>query len=90
MVQLTLDLDAPSKPIEPVDPHLEAEELPRLTRQCLKILERLQQGPATNTELIAIAQRFGARLHDLKKAGYKIATERSDVEAGIFVYRLES
>lgn len=87
MNQLEFNLE-PS-PIVVVDPNVEAEAKPRLTRQAWAVLQRLQQGPATNVELIAIAQRFGARIHDLRKAGYEIERTSVDVAAGVYGYELK-
>lgn len=88
--QLALDLDKPEPAvIHPVDPNVESEPA-RLSRQSSAILERLRRGPATNTELIVMAQRFGARLHDLRKAGYQISTNLIDTENGIYLYTLEA
>ena len=88
MTQGTL-FEAQIKPrIEPVDPHLTDEEKPRLTRQCIGVLERLRCGPATNKELVQIATRFGARLLDLRRAGYDIQITARNRETGLTVYAL--
>jgi hypothetical protein len=58
----------------------------RLSRQCLALLARLRQGPATNVELSAVAMRFGARLEELRRAGFCIEAKRGD--GGVFTYRL--
>ena len=60
--------------------------MPRLSAHHLLILERLARGPATNLELGMICQRFGARLHELKRAGHPWVKRM--VEAGIYQYRL--
>lgn len=46
------------------------EDRPRLSAQHLAIADALRDGPKTNRELSMIALRFGARLHELKKAGF--------------------
>ena len=74
--------------IEPVDTHLTPEEKPRLTKQCIKILERLRRGEATNKELVEIATRFGARVLDLRRAGYDIRITERNRETGITWYAL--
>jgi len=52
------------------------------------ILGRLQQGQATNVELLAVGgMRFGARLHELRKAGHQLQTDENK-RTGIAVYRL--
>ena len=43
--------------------------------QTAKILKRLKQGEATNTELNRIAFRYSARIHDLRKEGHTIVAE---------------
>ena len=60
----------------------------RLSKQQQAILARLRVGPATNLELIQIAQRFSARIHELRTAGYRIERTRDDEEAGIYLYAL--
>lgn len=82
--QLELNFDE----VRPVDPHLTEAEKPRLTRQALQVRDRLAQGPATNKELIQIAQRFGARIHDLRKHGYEIDVVSRCHETGLFVYEM--
>ena len=61
---------------------------PRLGRQQRAILERLRRGPATNTELSQIAQRFSARIGELRDAGYDIRRTHDDHERGVYVYEL--
>jgi hypothetical protein len=67
-----------------------AEQLPRLNRQHARILERLQAGPATNYELAAIALRYSARIHELRKHGHAIATGPVDRDTGVAIYTLEA
>ena len=61
---------------------------PRLGRQQWAILERLRRGPATNTELSQIAQRFSARIGELRDAGYNIQRTYDDDRRGVYVYEL--
>lgn len=68
------------------DPSLPEGEKPRLSPQHLTIAARLREGPATNLELGAICQRFGARLWELKRAGF--LWSRSTVKAGVYRYEL--
>ena len=76
--------------IPPQDPRVRGTvEEPRLSRQSLAVLERLRQGPAENTELVLIAQRFGARVHDLRGAGFPVVILSRDRETGVTVYALE-
>jgi hypothetical protein len=72
--------------IYPVDPNSHPDDEERLSRQALAILERLRIGPATNMELATITHRFGARLHDLRHAGFDYESARG--AGGIFTYRL--
>ena len=61
---------------------------PRLGRQQWAILERLRRGPTTNTELSQIAQRFSARIGELRDAGYNIQRTYDDDRRGVYVYEL--
>ena len=74
--------------IPPRDSHLAECEKPRLGRQAKRILDRLREAPASNSDLAVITPRYGGRLWDLRKAGCVIATEAVDRANGIFVYRL--
>ncbi len=65
---------------------IDEADVPRLSAHHRLILERLAQGPATNLELGAICQRFGARLHELKRAGHPWL--KRPVKAGVYEYRL--
>ena len=62
-------------------------DLPRISEQARKILERLKDGPATNIELQEIALRYSARLHELKKCG---ALKFEKVNTGGGVWRYEA
>lgn len=84
-----IDSTAKSRPvIEPRDPGVTDEEKPRLRGQCLAILERLRQGPATNRELAAISLKYTGRISDLRRAGYAIPAPEEDRVSGHAVYRL--
>jgi hypothetical protein len=76
---------ADAKPIR-LNPTVPGHEAPRLSAQHHAILDRLREGPATNLELGMICQRFGARLNELKRAGYPWRKEC--VKAGIYRYTL--
>lgn len=69
--------------VTPPAPRAEGE---RRKFQAAKILERLERGPALNTELILIGDRFGARIHDLRDAGHEIQT--AYVSPGVYRYSL--
>ena len=62
---------------------------PRLNRQCLKILARLREGPATNRELAEIALNYRARTSDLRNAGYTIDCERKPGGKSIYTLKGE-
>lgn len=70
------------------DVRVTREERPRLARQALLILGRLQQGPATNGELSQIALRYSARVFELKAAGHDIRITKRDHVTGLTVYAL--
>lgn len=85
--QLNL-LDYKPETIQPVDPNVQPKDKPRLGKSSLRILARLKEGPATNAELMQIGgMRFGARLHDLKKAGHKFKS--ANLDGGLWIYELE-
>jgi hypothetical protein len=82
-----LDLFAARPPIR-VDHRISQAERPRLSRQSMAILERLERGPATNAELAEISIKYGARLSDCRKAGYVITLVEYDRKTGRGVYQL--
>lgn len=61
-------------------------EAHRLASAKDRILSRLRKGTVTNVELNAIAFRFGARILELRHAGYDIETER--VDSSLYLYTL--
>jgi len=63
-------------------------DAPRLSRQCVAILERLRQGKASNHELARIALKYTGRLSDLRKCGYVIECFDQDHGSGVAWYRL--
>jgi hypothetical protein len=79
------DEHADAKPIR-LNPTVPEHEAPRLSLQHRTILDRLREGPATNLELGMICQRFGARLQELKVAGYRWRKEC--IKAGLYRYTL--
>ena len=66
-----------------------ATERARLSRQCQTILERLERGPVTNTELVTIACQYNARILELRRAGYAILKTSQNHETGVSTYALE-
>ena len=84
----TAGASAPAIP--PQDPRVRGTvEEPRLSRQSQAILDRLRERPASNADLMLIAQRFGARVHDLRAAGFDIQITDRDRETGLVWYALE-
>lgn len=61
-------------------------EARRLDTSKARILARLREGPALNTELNTIAFRFGGRIHELRREGYDIRTET--LHGGLVRYTL--
>ena len=61
---------------------------PRLGKQHRKLVAMLSQRPWSNDQLTSIVGlRFGARLHELKKAGCLIS--KSQEKAGLVTYTLD-
>ena len=75
--------------VEIADPTVPETAKPRLGRQQAAILAALKQGPKTNIELVPIALRYSARIHELRKAGYRIDREDVDDENGVYRYVLK-
>lgn len=58
--------------------------------QTTKILKMFKErGRLTNTELNRVCYRYSARIHDLRKDGYVIASQRLHGGLWEFVYRGE-
>lgn len=65
-----------------------SEETKRRESNALRILAFLQShGSATNLELNAICFRYGARLFELRQAGWRIETVK--LEGGLFRFILK-
>jgi hypothetical protein len=58
--------------LRPTDPNVRPHDVPRLSRQCRLILERLRQGRASNVELAGIALKYTGRISDLRQHGYNV------------------
>jgi len=75
------------EPIPVVDPNALKSDHKRLGGKTQAVLERLQRGPAYGHDLIAVGgTRYGARVNDLRKAGYKI--DAKFVKDGVWQYSL--
>lgn len=73
------------------DPNVHAEERARLSQQSRQILAAFlaaADGKVGSEKLTEIAQRFGARIHDLRQAGYVIDIVERDRKSGLTVYQL--
>lgn len=72
----------------PVDFNSTVAEIdkPRLSAQHQAIAARLRQGAATNLDLTEIALRYGARLHELKRAGF--LWKKTSQGQGVFLYEM--
>jgi hypothetical protein len=80
-------------PITVADPNAHPASHPRLGRQAQKILDSFKLAPdrrLTCVQLLAIAQRFGARLYDIRQAGYVISLVKHDHASGFTVYELQA
>ena len=72
--------------IHPIDPSTEPADRPRLSAQSQAILDRLENGPATNHSLAEIALKYTSRISDCRAAGYRI--EVVSRKGGTCTYRL--
>lgn len=70
-----------------VDPNAHPDDKPRLSASSQAILDRLRDGPASNIDLMQVGGvRYGARIHDLRKYGYTISSDRA--ADGSWVYQV--
>lgn len=60
----------------PQDLQIHPGDRPRVKRSTTKILAMLRRRPRTNAELATISSRYGARIHDIRRAGYIIESTR--------------
>lgn len=88
MTQLALNWAPPVERLPLPDPRIVREARPRLHLQSIAILARLKEGPATNGELGKLAQRFGARVMELRDAGHVIHQEYVSQSRGVYRYEL--
>lgn len=73
-------------PMAQLQLEFERQNAPRLNRQQTSILARLRRGVASNVELNAICFRYGGRIHELRRMGYRIETRT--VRRGVYEYEL--
>lgn len=69
-----------------LNPTVAEEDAPRLSAQHVALADALRDGPKTNIQLIMISHRFGARLHELKGAGF--LWTRRPLGNGVHEYRM--
>lgn len=62
------------------------DETARRASARVRVLERLQAGPALNTELNALCFRYGARIFELRRDGVNII--KTPKAAGVFEYSI--
>jgi hypothetical protein len=74
--------------VQPADPRVCPIDAPRLGKQSAAILAMLREGPRTNVELARVTHRFGARIHDARRAGFRIETKARGDGSGLVDYRL--
>lgn len=77
--------DRPRPHVE-LNPTVAEEDEPRLSAQCHAIADALREGPKTNLQLIMLSHRFGARLHELKRAGF--LWTKTGKGQGIYLYEM--
>lgn len=74
-----------------VDPSLNRADEPRVSGQNLEVYEALKsRGTLSNMDLAQITPRYGARIHDLRRAGVRIVTTPLHDGSGVVTYRLVS
>jgi hypothetical protein len=64
--------DAIKRGVSPCDPNVKPTDEKRLSGQNALILQRLRQGPASNTELASLSLKYTSRVSDLRAAGFNI------------------
>ena len=75
--------------IQPCDPNVRSEDVPRLSKQCQQILDALRRRPMTNQELSEISLKYTSRVSDLRAAGYVIVNARMPGGNGLTTYFLK-
>lgn len=69
---------------------MNVEEMKRLSKQCQRIYERLQKGPATNAELSRIALKYTSRISDLRQHDINVVCSDRNYKTGLTLYELEA
>lgn len=77
----------PADDILPQDLNLRRPADRRLAKNAsAEILRMLRQGPCSNRQLSRVTSRYGARIHDLRRAGYNIRSRQ--IGSHLWVYQL--
>lgn len=71
-----------------LNPSVDAREAPRLSRQCLAILDRLRLGRVSNDELSRIARKYTGRISEIRQAGYPVEVVERHWDTGLVWYAL--
>ena len=76
------------RPTDAAAPLVPSIDRARVRGQCLRILERLERGPTTNSEMIEVMHvyKYTSRISDLRELGYII--ECTPLHDGVHEYRL--
>jgi hypothetical protein len=72
----------------PLNPTVAPESAPRLSRQCLRILDRLRRGRASNGELAEIGLKYTGRISEIRQAGFDVRVVSHDKTTGVAHYAL--
>jgi TPP-dependent trihydroxycyclohexane-1,2-dione (THcHDO) dehydratase len=88
--QAALDFEPEPVRVPAPDNRIAREERPRLKRQAIAVLERLQAGRASNLELVDAGGgvRYSARIAELRAVGYDVQIVERDHATGRVVYEL--
>jgi hypothetical protein len=71
-----------------LNPSVPQEDIPRLSRQCVRLLDRLSVGPMTNVEAVTELRilNLTGRVSELRQAGYDVKAPRG--AEGVWTYTL--
>ena len=71
-----------------LNPSVPKEDAPRLSRQCVAILERLRKGPMTNMDAVTELRvlNLTARVSEIRQSGHQVVATR--VSGGLYRYEL--
>ena len=74
-----------------LNPSVAPQDEARLSKQCIRLLDRLRQGPMTNMQAVTELRilNLTARVSECRDAGYRIPAPKR-VDGGLFLYSLET